>query len=76
MKQIIELNGVANIKMMLDINTEVNPTTGLKEVILYGSEVDKVMEQLKFLEKYMRAYNDAINKGEQTPFWHEVRDIK
>lgn len=69
MKQIIELNGVANIDMLLQIEVdktddgkfEMNPET-------YYS----ILRELRNLNKYMRAYNDAINSGQQTPFWHEI----
>ena len=69
----IELNGVANILALIEMNISKNTSTGLKEVNLYGEEVVALLNQLDLLERYMLAYNDAILKQVQTPFWHEVK---
>jgi hypothetical protein len=71
----IELNGVANIQMLLDINISTNPETGLKELSLYGPEVDEILEQLLLLSEYMKAYAKATNNNNVPPYWHEIRQL-
>jgi hypothetical protein len=70
----MELNGVANIKILIDVNVSTNETTGLKELTLYGSEVDAIYKQLEYLERYMVALEKYIPspKEFQIPKWHEV----
>lgn len=72
----IELNGVANIKLILDMakaDKAINPDL--------AASID---EQLLLLEKYMLAVADhvasikagaygALIVGQEVPFWHEVR---
>ena len=65
MKQGMELNGVANIIMLI---ASVDAQT------IDWSTVETIKEQAKLLERYMIAYNKAINEGTQTPAWHEVRE--
>lgn len=59
----IELNGVANLKMLLEFPLEC-PVV----------QRQAMMEQLDVLERYMLALADAAEKGLQPPAWHEVRD--
>jgi hypothetical protein len=59
----IELNGVANIKMLMDYPLEC-PVVQRKAI----------MEQLDYLERYMLALSDAASMGLQPPAWHEVRE--
>ena len=77
-KQMIELNGIANISMLMQC--EIDKAHDLQnggEIYYMNKETyDAINQQLKYLEKYMRAYNDAINRGVQTPFWHDIRDNK
>jgi hypothetical protein len=69
----MELNGVANIKILIDMNVTTNETTGLKEVGLYGSEVDAIYQQLEMLERYMIAVEKQIGSNNlDLPKWHEV----
>lgn len=69
----MELNGVANIKIIVDMNVSTNETTGLKEVTLYGSEVDSIYEQLEMLERYMVAIEREMGFiNQQIPKWHEI----
>jgi hypothetical protein len=68
-KVAIELNGVANLTILIE------DIYGYRE----GSETHengylKAKEQLILLERYMLAFTDAINKQEQPPYWHEVRE--
>lgn len=73
----MELNGLANIHMMLQTakmdNTKIDPILA-----------DKITEQLHLLERYILAYTMAMEvqvetaeRGEpvvdSVPFWHEVR---
>ena len=70
-KFFIELNGVANIKILLDDLTSNSPN--LNEVLVPAT---KIYQQLDVLERYMLAVADAASKGEPPPFWHDVRDNK
>lgn len=59
----IELNGVANLKALLDVPLEC-PVMQRKAL----------MDQLDYLERYMLALAEAAQKGEAPPAWHDVRD--
>jgi len=73
----IELNGVANIKIIVDMAQQenlINPLTAAS-----------INEQLLLLERYMLAVADhaasikagaygALIIGQEVPFWHEVRE--
>lgn len=61
----IELNGVANIKMLLQFP--------LKNEEMQKQALD---EQLELLERYMLAVADAARNEEEPPFWHEIRENK
>ena len=78
MNRRIEVNGVANISMLMQCEVDKAQDAESGGTIYYMNKetYDSINQQLKLLEKYMKAYNDAVNKGEQTPFWHEVRDCK
>ena len=67
MKRLMELNGVANIKLLIDELKNLSAGS-------YRTAYKEIQEQLDLLERYMVAYNRAINKGEPTPYWHEVRE--
>lgn len=66
----IELNGVANIHAILQLEADVKDGV----VSMNLETIASIEKQLDTMERYMLAYNDAINKGVETPFWHEVRD--
>jgi hypothetical protein len=70
MKQGMELNGIANISAVLQLEADVKDG----KVVMNLETLSTIKEQLLFLERYMLAYNKAIRNGEQTPYWHEVRD--
>lgn len=78
MNRRIEVNGVANISMLMQCEVDKAQDAEGNGIIYYMNKetYDSINEQLKLLNKYMRAYNDAINNGEQTPYWHDVRDSK
>ena len=59
----IELNGVANIKMLLDYPLEC-PVV----------QKNALNDQLDVLERYMLALADAAEAGKTPPAWHEVRE--
>lgn len=67
----IELNGVANIKLLMDklVKTMDNNDEQLIEVA-------KIYQQLDYMERYMVAIADAVQKNESNPFWHEIRTNK
>lgn len=74
-KRGIELNGVANMSMLLDLlksDLEKPNSNGWNEACI-GTTYSSIREQLILLERYMLAYNDAVNEGRPTPMWHEVR---
>jgi hypothetical protein len=56
----IELNGVANMFMIID-NKEGND---LFEI--------QMRDQLDLLERYMLAFAEAYKNDESVPFWHEI----
>ncbi len=60
----MELNGVANILLLLQTEAGYNMPTHLYK----GIE-----EQSILIERYMLAFSDSVSKGEQPPFWHEVK---
>jgi hypothetical protein len=78
MKRHIEVNGVANIKMLLQIEVDKAQDASNGEDIFYMNKetYNSLLEQCDLLVKYMRSYNEAINNGVQTPFWHDIRDEK
>lgn len=77
----MELNGVANIKMLLD---------GVKNKMVQDEELKEaavdIYKQLEYLERYMKVYHLWANKllwvlefvyreeQNRPPYWHEVRD--
>lgn len=71
----IELNGVANIKMLMDQLTSNAPNND--EILVPAA---KIYQQLDILERYMVAIGSYIAHGDvkdvRPPYWHEVRDNK
>lgn len=68
----IELNGIANLLILLDMaeggfGSEMPDDEQIKAF-------EQLPTQIELLERYMLAFTDAINKQEQPPYWHEVRD--
>lgn len=70
MKRRIELNGLANIHAILQLEADIKDGV----VVMNPETIASIENQLNTLERYMLAYNDAIIKGVETPYWHEVRD--
>lgn len=70
MKQGIELNGLANISMILQVEVDKKSD----QMVMNMETFDSIKQQLQLLERYMLAYNKAINDGTKTPYWHEVRN--
>lgn len=70
-KFFIELNGVANIKLLLD--EVVDSSQNLDEVLVPAT---KIYQQLDVLERYMLAVAEAAANNQRPPYWHEVRDNK
>jgi len=71
----IELNGVANIKILLDDLVRNAPNND--EVLIPAA---KIYQQLDVLERYMVAIGQYISHGDlkdtRPPYWHEVRENK
>ena len=64
----MELNGVANIMILVDQITQESESNNHINVAI------KIKEQAEMLERYMLAFNDAVNKQEKSPYWHEIRE--
>ncbi len=77
-KQLMELNGIANLILILrseecSFETEIMTDNGLEShQCIPQSQMEKIKQQLDLLERYMVAYNKAISSGTQTPYWHEI----
>lgn len=71
----IELNGVANIKILLDELVSNSPNND--EILVPAT---KIYQQLDLLERYMVAIGSYISHGDlkdvRPPYWHEVRENK
>ena len=70
MKRGMELNGIANMIILLDELERCAPSLTSEQY----DYVAKTHEQLDRLERYMLAYNKAVREGTEPPYWHEVRD--
>ena len=58
----MELNGVANIFMLLEKDD------------LKNTEVGKdIYRQLQYLHEYMKQIKLSVDNNKEVPFWHEVR---
>jgi len=78
MKRGIELNGIANINIILQLLNENSPArmvdADLKPVVYVQQEtLNNINQQLELLERYMIAFCDATNNNTEPPKWHEVR---
>lgn len=74
MKRGLELNGVANIDLMLQVEVDEaqDAETGAKIFYMNEETLNSIKQQLVLLERYMLAYNKAVSNDTQTPMWHEV----
>jgi len=66
----LELNGLANIDILLQMADSNSNDENFTKISKKTYETIKL--QLKLLERYMLAYNDAVSKNQQTPYWHEI----
>ena len=71
MKRGLELNGVANITMLLNMEAD-QSSDGL--VTMNAETLTSIKEQLVLLERYMLAREIALTTNTEAPFWHEVRE--
>ncbi len=73
----MEVNGVANIKMIIDSAKEAD--------LIHPQIAADIAKQLLLLERYMLAYADhktsikagaygALVVGTEEPMWHEIRE--
>jgi hypothetical protein len=78
----MELNGVANLKILIDEIGEIEAYENQDRMTVL---VDKAREQLVLLERYMLAFQDHTSSiqagaygakivGVEEPLWHEVRE--
>lgn len=76
MKYGIELNGVANLHIIIDEikdgDTAHNLYRGKTQDLT--ESVEAAREQLFLLERYMIAFTEAMNKGVRPPYWHEIKE--
>lgn len=68
MKRIMELNGLANIDLLLQVEVDIKGDKAEMNV----ETLNSIKEQLVLLERYMLAYHKAVSNSIQTPMWHEV----
>lgn len=68
MKRGMELNGVANIDLLLQVEVDVKDG----QAVMNLETLKSIKQQLVLLERYMLAYNKAVSNDTQTPMWHEV----
>jgi hypothetical protein len=70
-KMSIEINGIANMHMLLDAHKHY-----LEDNVLFAREDEglhnKMKAQLEMTERYMLAMADSANTGRQLPAWHEI----
>jgi len=66
----IEINGLANIHILIDSMSEEHGHNG--QLDYADEQFSKVKKQLEMLERYMIAFAEATQKGEKPPYWHEV----
>ena len=67
MKHAIELNGLANLHLMIDQLDQYSSYD-------YRESLQEMREQLVLLERYMLAQQVAKDNNTVPPFWHEVRE--
>lgn len=60
----MELNGVANIKMIVK--------EGEDSGMIHPQTAADIYKQLDLLERYMLAYRDAISPVGYAPAWHDI----
>ncbi len=71
MKRGLELNGVANIHMLLDLEAD---ESNDGRVAMNVETLVSIKTQLDLLERYMLAREEAVKNNTDAPFWHEVRE--
>ncbi len=71
----VELNGIANIKILMD---NLVATVPYKDETLV--EAAAIYQQLDLMERYMVAIGKYIQHGDlkdvRLPYWHEIRENK
>jgi predicted lipoprotein len=72
----IELNGVANIQLLMQLEVDKADDAETGGTIYYMNEetYKSIMEQLKYLQSYMIEYCKAVNANVKEPYWHEIRE--
>jgi len=68
----LELNGVSNILLLVNIETHEETTAYGKVYRINEDTFNDIKKQLDYLERYMLACSEANVKGEDLPFWHDI----
>jgi hypothetical protein len=71
MKHGIELNGVANALVLLQVEVD---KTDDGRLVMNKETYDSMVNNLQLLERYMLAYCEAVNNGTTVPHWYDVRE--
>lgn len=69
MKHVIELNGVANIHMLIQLETDLNKDG---QIVMNEEVIHSINKNLENLNRYMIAFCDAVNADKPVPFWHDI----
>lgn len=71
----MEVNGPANIKMLLSVfaNKAKDPISGEEIVVLDKQVYESLMRECDLTVEYMRAYADALLRNEKPPKWHDIK---
>lgn len=62
----MEINGVANIKIIVDDAEE--------RGLIHPQKAADIYKQLNLLERYMLAYMDATEPSAAIPAWHDIKE--
>lgn len=68
----MELNGVANMLMLIQVHKQIHSDLAPETLVLF----EKLEDQLDLLNRYMTAIGDLLEPEheELIPLWHELRD--
>lgn len=72
MKRSIELNGVANIQLLMQL--EVDRVNG--GYYMNSETYQSILNELKHLQTYMIEYCKAVNAETDVPYWHDIKKEK
>lgn len=71
----MEVNGPANIKMLLQMKSIKSTDSLGKEIYVIDKDTyDLILNQCDLTVKYMLAYSTALKNNLKLPMWHEIKD--